>query len=211
MVLWLEASVFRCDYVVWRFCSYFPATLLFAFPLFYGDPFPGNLLTSFFIFLSLFHVFIMSDQSDSHNAFNEAFITGSDPSSPSVDRDSTIDLSPVGRTRLLADIPPTVERERELRSKFLNDPSTPEEHNLTLRYLTASQNGDEQMLRELRHQISARRSRRHPPIDVVPSLDVAPLREHAWFDILADAEVRVSSDFYDRLQSLQLLTLLLLI
>ncbi|KMS94958.1 hypothetical protein BVRB_013720, partial [Beta vulgaris subsp. vulgaris] len=41
---------------------------------------------------------------------------------------------------------------------------------------------------------------RHPPVDVVPGLDVAPLREHAWLDSLADAGVRVSSDFYDRLQ-----------
>ena len=100
----------------------------------------------------------------------------------------------------LADIPPTAEIERELRSKFLNNPSTPEEHNLTLRYLTASQNGDEQTLSELRHQILARRSRRHLPVDVVPGLDVAPLKEHAWLDSLADDGVRVSSDFYDRLQ-----------
>ncbi|KMS95486.1 hypothetical protein BVRB_007740 [Beta vulgaris subsp. vulgaris] len=124
-------------------------------------------------------------------------MTESVPSSPSVDQNSEPDISPVGRTRLLADIPPTTDRERELRSKFLNDPSTPEEHNLTLRYLTASQSGDEQTLR---HQILARRTRRHPPADVVPGLDVPSLREHAWLDSLADAGVRVSSNFYDRLQ-----------
>ncbi|KMT01945.1 hypothetical protein BVRB_9g209660 [Beta vulgaris subsp. vulgaris] len=110
------------------------------------------------------------------------------------------DYEPRWETRLLADIPPTTDRERELRSKFLNDPSTPEEQNLTLRYLTASQSGNKQTLRELRHQILARRTRRHPPADAVPGLDVLPLREHAWLDSLADAGVRVSSDFYDRLQ-----------
>ncbi|KMT08456.1 hypothetical protein BVRB_6g141330 [Beta vulgaris subsp. vulgaris] len=103
-------------------------------------------------------------------------------------------------SRLLADLPLTVERERELRSIFLNDPSTPEEHNLTLRYLTASQSGDKQTLRELRHQILARRSRRHPPVDAIPGLDVTPLREHAWLDSLADDGVKMSTDFYDRLQ-----------
>ncbi|KMT17199.1 hypothetical protein BVRB_2g039020 [Beta vulgaris subsp. vulgaris] len=113
----------------------------------------------------------MSDQSDSQNAFDEVFITESDPSSSSVDPISEPDSSPVGRTRLLADIPPTIDRERELRSKFLNDPSTPEEHNLTLKYLTARQSGDKQTLRELRHQILARRSRRHPPADAVPGDD----------------------------------------
>ncbi|KMT08304.1 hypothetical protein BVRB_6g141710 [Beta vulgaris subsp. vulgaris] len=142
----------------------------------------------------------MSDQSDSQNAFDEVFITESDPSSPSVDPTSEPDLSPVGRTRLLADLPPTTDRERELRSKFLNDPSTPEEHNLTLKYLTASQSGDKQTLKELRHQILARRARRHQPTDAVPGLDVPPLREHAWLDSLADAGVRVSSDFFDCLQ-----------
>ncbi|KMT04666.1 hypothetical protein BVRB_7g168490 [Beta vulgaris subsp. vulgaris] len=142
----------------------------------------------------------MSDQSDSQNAFDEVFVTESDPSSPSVDPISEPDSSPVGRTRLLADIPPTIDREKELRSKFLNDPSTPEEHNLTLKYLTARQSGDKQTLRELRHQILARRSRRHPPADAVPGLDVPPLREHAWLNSLADAGVRVSSDFFDRLQ-----------
>ncbi|KMS97921.1 hypothetical protein BVRB_4g097400 [Beta vulgaris subsp. vulgaris] len=115
----------------------------------------------------------MSDQSDSHNAFDEVFMTESDPSSPSVDQTPEPNISPVRRTRLLADIPPTTEREKELRSKFLNDPSTPKEHNLTLR--------------ELRHQILARRTRRHPPTDAVPGLDVPPLREHAWLDSLADA------------------------
>ncbi|XP_057247061.1 uncharacterized protein LOC130589645 [Beta vulgaris subsp. vulgaris] len=142
----------------------------------------------------------MSDQSDSQNAFNEVFMIESDPSSPSIDQAYESDPSPVGRTRLLADIPPTVDREKELRSKFLNDPATPEEQNLTLKYLNASQSGDKQTLRELRHQILARRTRRHPPTDAVPGLDVLPLREHAWLDSLADAGVRVSSDFYDRLQ-----------
>ncbi|KMT19594.1 hypothetical protein BVRB_1g012100 [Beta vulgaris subsp. vulgaris] len=142
----------------------------------------------------------MSDLSDSQNASGEAFLTESDPYSPSVDQTSEPETSPVGRTRLLADIPPTTDRERELRSKFLNDPSTPEEQNLTLRYLTASQSGDKQTLRELRPLILARRTRRHPPADAVPGLDVPPLREHAWLDSLADAGVRVSSSFYDRLQ-----------
>ncbi|KMS97343.1 hypothetical protein BVRB_6g155880 [Beta vulgaris subsp. vulgaris] len=141
----------------------------------------------------------MSDLSDSQNVSVEAFLTESDPSSPSVGLNSEPENSPVGRTRLLADIPPTTDRERELRSKFLNDPSTPEEQNLTLRYLTASQSGDKQTLRELRHQILARRTRRHPPADAVPGLDVPPLREHAWLDSLADAGVRVPSN-YDRLQ-----------
>ena len=111
------------------------------------------------------------------------------------DNETASDSIPVGRTRLLAEIPLTTERERELRSKLLNDPSIPGEHNLTLRYLSASQSGDNQTLRVLRHQILARRS----PADAVPGLDVAPLREHAWLDSLADAGVRVSSDFYDRL------------
>ncbi|KMT17290.1 hypothetical protein BVRB_2g039880 [Beta vulgaris subsp. vulgaris] len=142
----------------------------------------------------------MSDLSDSQNVSVEAFLTESDPSSPSVGPNSEPENSPVGRTRLLADIPPTTDRERELRSKFLNDPSTPKEQNLTLRYLTASQSGDKQTLRELRHQILARRTRRHPPADAVPGLDVPPLREHAWLDSLADAGVRVPSNFYDRLQ-----------
>ena len=142
----------------------------------------------------------MSDQSDSQNAFNEVFVTESDPSSPSLDRYCTPDSSHVGRTRLLADIPPTTKKERKLRSKFLNDPSTPEEHNLTLRYLTASQNGDEEKLKELRHQILARHSRRHPPGNAIRGLDVTPLKEHAWLGSLTDAGVRVSSDFYDRLR-----------
>ncbi|KMS98165.1 hypothetical protein BVRB_4g094930 [Beta vulgaris subsp. vulgaris] len=142
----------------------------------------------------------MSDLSDSQNVSGEAFLTESDPSSPSVDQTSEPDISPVGRTRLLADIPPTTDRERELRTKFLNDPSTPEEQNLTLRYLTASQSGDKKTLRELRHQILARRTRRHPPADAVPGLNVPPLREHAWLNSLADAGVRVPSNFYDRLQ-----------
>lgn len=168
--------------------SLFPATLHF------------QVTFQLLFFLILFLVLAMSDQSDSQNAFDEVFVTESDPSSPSVDPISEPDSSPVGRTRLLADIPPTIDREKELRSKFLNDPSTPEEHNLTLKYLTARQSGDKQTLRELRHQILARRSRRHPPADAVPGLDVPPLREHAWLDSLADAGVRVSSDFFDRLQ-----------
>ncbi|KMT15165.1 hypothetical protein BVRB_3g062790 [Beta vulgaris subsp. vulgaris] len=44
------------------------------------------------------------------------------------------------------------------------------------------------------------RTRKHPPANVVPGLDVLPLKEHAWLDSLADAEVRVSSNFYNRLQ-----------
>lgn len=91
---------------------------------------------------------------------------------------------------MLVHIPLTVEREKELRSKFLNDPDTPEEHNRTRRCLSARQSGDMQTLRELRHRILARRSVRHPPADVVPDLDVAPLREHAWLDNLADAGLR---------------------
>ena len=157
-----------------RFCYLetlftFPGDFALCFSSFFsGDPsFPGIPLTSFLIFLSLFRVFIMLDQSANQNAFNEAFMIESDPSSPLVDNDSASDSSPVGRT--------TVEREREQRSKSLNDPSTPEKHNLTLRYLTTSQSGDKQTLRELRHQILARRSRRHPPVDAVPGLDFAPL------------------------------------
>ena len=126
-------------------------------------------------------------------------MTESDPSSPSLVNNSESDLSPVGRTRLLADIPPTTDRERELRSKFLNA-STPKEHNLTLKYFAASQSGDKQTLKQLRHQILARRTRRHPPADAVPGLDVPPLREHAWLDSLADAGVKMSSNFYDRFQ-----------
>ncbi|XP_057247126.1 uncharacterized protein LOC125492532 [Beta vulgaris subsp. vulgaris] len=143
---------------------------------------------------------VFSDQSDSQNAFDEVFMIESDPSSPSFVNNSESDLSPVGRTRLVANIPPTTDRERELRSKFLNDPSTPEEQNLTLRCLTASQSGDKQTLRELRYQILARRTRRHPSADAVPGLDVPPFREHAWLDSLADTGVRVSSNVYDRLQ-----------
>ena len=71
---------------------------------------------------------------------------------------------------------------------------------MTLKYFAASQSVNKQTLRELRHQILARRSRRHPPADAIPGLDVAPLREHAWLDSLADAGVRVPSNFFDRLQ-----------
>ena len=45
-------------------------------------------------------------------------MTESDPSSPLADNDFVSDLSAVGRTRLLEDIPLTVKRERELRSKI---------------------------------------------------------------------------------------------
>ena len=200
VVLWLEASVFGVILLFGDFAHLFRC-LSSLLSLFSGDPsFLGNSLISFLIFISLFRVFIMSDQSDSQNAPSEVFMTESDPSSPLADNDTASDSSPVGRTRLLANIPLTAERERDLRSKFLNDPSTPEEHNLTLRYLSASQSGDNQTLRMLRHQILARRSRRHPPADAVPGLDVVPLREHTWLDSLANAGVRVLSDFYDRLQ-----------
>ena len=47
----------------------------------------------------------MSNQSDSQNAYDEVFMTESDPSSPSFTKDSESDLFHVGRTRLLADIP----------------------------------------------------------------------------------------------------------
>lgn len=78
------------------------------------------------------------------------------------------------------DIPLTAEREKELGSKFLNDPSTPEEHNLIMQYLTARHSGDRQMLRELSHQILPRRTVKNPPSDIVPGLDAPPLKEHAW-------------------------------
>ena len=145
----------------------------------------------------------MSDQYDGQNNLNDAFMTESEPSSPLLENKSSSSSSTTSnerRTRLLADIPVTSETQREHRSKFLNDPSTPEEHNLTMRHLVASQSGDTQTVRELRHQILVRRTVRHPPSDDVLGLDVAPLREHAWIDSLADDGVEVAPDFYDRLQ-----------
>lgn len=68
---------------------------------------------------------------------------------------------------------------KDLRSKFLNDRSTLEEENLTSQHLSAKMIGDRQTLRELRHQILAGRTVRNPPSDVVPGLDVQPLREDA--------------------------------
>ncbi|KMT13517.1 hypothetical protein BVRB_4g082970 [Beta vulgaris subsp. vulgaris] len=59
--------------------------------------------------------------------------------------------------------------------------------------------GDKQTLRELRHQILARGTVRFPPPDVVPGLNIQPLREHAWLDSLADARMVADASFYDRL------------
>ncbi|KMT11366.1 hypothetical protein BVRB_5g106990 [Beta vulgaris subsp. vulgaris] len=59
--------------------------------------------------------------------------------------------------------------------------------------------GAKQTLKELRHQILARRTLRHPPPDAVPCLDVQPLREHAWLESLADAGVVTDTSVFDRL------------
>lgn len=141
----------------------------------------------------------MSDQSDSQNHLNDDFMTESEPSSPmSVNKCLSSDSSlSERRTRLLADIPLTSQMQRQHRSKFLKDPSKPEEHNLTMRHLATSPSGDRQTIRELRHQICARRTVRHLPPDVVPSLDVAPIREHAWLDSLANVGVQVAPNFHD--------------
>ncbi|KMS96528.1 hypothetical protein BVRB_8g202200 [Beta vulgaris subsp. vulgaris] len=88
---------------------------------------------------------------------------------------------------------------RELRSKFLHDLSTPERANLTTQLLTARMSGDNQTLKELRHKILARRTLKHPPPDAVPGLDVEPLREHAWLESLADAGVVTDASVFDRL------------
>lgn len=70
-----------------------------------------------------------------------------------------------------------------------------------MRYLVVKHSsGDKQTLRDLRHKILTRRTIRHPPFDVVPGLNVAPLREHAWLDSLADGGVKVAPNFYDCLQ-----------
>ncbi|XP_057251317.1 uncharacterized protein LOC130591664 [Beta vulgaris subsp. vulgaris] len=143
----------------------------------------------------------MSDQSDSQNSLGINLMTESEPSSPSLHGGSSSSDSspPDGRTRLLADLPLTSDREKELRSKFLNDRSSPELANLTTQFLTARMSGDNQTLKELRHQILARRTLRHPPPDAVPGLDVQPLREHAWLESLADAGVVTDPSVFDRL------------
>lgn len=123
---------------------------------------------------------------DSENNLSDAFMTESKPSSPlSANKSPSSSDSSLGerRARLLTDIPLTFETQREHRSKFLNDASTPKEHNLSMRY-----------------QILARRTVKYPPPDVVPGLDVSPLKEHAWLDIRANAGVEVAVGFYDRLQ-----------
>ena len=59
--------------------------------------------------------------------------------------------------------------------------------------------GDKQTLRELRHQILARKTVRNPPSDVVPDLNVQALKEHAWLGSLVDVGVVADSSFYGRL------------
>lgn len=144
----------------------------------------------------------MSDQSDSQNNLSDAFMIESEPSSPlSANKSPSSNFNLSGRRpRLLADISLTSEKQIIHRSKFLNDLATPKEHNLTMRYFAASQSGDRKTLRELRHQIPARRTIRHPPPDVVSDLDVAPLREHACLDNSADAGFEVSANFYECLR-----------
>lgn len=66
--------------------------------------------------------------------FRDDYIYESDPSSPSCHngRQSSSTSSPrEGRTRLLTDLPVTLDMAKELRSKFLNDCSTPEQESLT--------------------------------------------------------------------------------
>lgn len=78
----------------------------------------------------------------------------SDPSSPSSingRQSSSASSLREGKTRLLADLPLTANRDRELRYKFLNDCSTTEQENLTSQYLSARESSD-------RHQILARRN-----------------------------------------------------
>ena len=55
--------------------------------------------------------------------------------------------------------------------------------------MSARMSGDNQKLRELGHQILARRTVRNPPPNFVPGRDVQPLREHDWLDSLADVGV----------------------
>ncbi|KMT01732.1 hypothetical protein BVRB_9g211850 [Beta vulgaris subsp. vulgaris] len=59
--------------------------------------------------------------------------------------------------------------------------------------------GDRQTLKEFTHQILARRTVRNPPPNVVPGLDIQPLREHVWLDSLTDTGVMANNDFYNRL------------
>lgn len=47
---------------------------------------------------------------------------------------------------------------------------------MTMIYFAASQSGNKQTLRELRHQIPARKTAKNPLLDVVPGLDLIPLR-----------------------------------
>ncbi|KMT17215.1 hypothetical protein BVRB_2g039180 [Beta vulgaris subsp. vulgaris] len=121
----------------------------------------------------------------------------SEPSSPSLDggKSSSVSSPRDERTRLLADLPLMADMAKELRSKFLNERSTPEQENMTIQYLSARMSGDNQTLRELRHHILARKVVRNPPPNVVPGLDVQHLRKHAWLDSLADAELTVPADF----------------
>lgn len=69
-----------------------------------------------------------------------------------------------------------------------------------MRYSFASQSGDKQTLRLVRHQILARKIVRNPLPDTVPEVDILPLREHVCLDSLADCGVEVSENFYDRLR-----------
>ncbi|KMT01915.1 hypothetical protein BVRB_9g209400 [Beta vulgaris subsp. vulgaris] len=119
----------------------------------------------------------MSGQSESQNSLGNNFMTESEPSSPSLDggQSSSVSTPMDGKSRLLADLPLKADMAKELRSKFLNDHSTPEQENLTSQYLSARMSGDNQTLKELRHQILARRTLRNPPPDVVPGLDVQHL------------------------------------
>ena len=81
----------------------------------------------------------------------------------------------------------------------MNDRSYPERASLTAQFLTARMSGDNQTLKELRHQILARRTLRHPPPNAALGLDVQPIREHAWLESLADAGVVTYTSVFDRL------------
>ena len=143
----------------------------------------------------------MWGQSDSQNSLGNNFMIENEPSSPSFDGGlSSSDSSPRdGRTRLLSDLPLPADKNRELRSKFLNDRSSPERTSLTSQFLTARMSGDNRTLKEQRHQIIACRTLRHPPPEAVPRLDIQPLKEHVWLESLADAGVVTDTSVFDRL------------
>lgn len=147
-------------------------------------PFPPLLPFYFFFLLET-----MSDRSDSQKTLCDNFMSESDPSyHSSIDMGQSSFASNLGegKTRLLTDY---ADRDRELRSKFLNDHFTPEQESLISQYMSMRMSGDRHTLRELRHQILVHRTFKDPAPDAVPGLDVQPLREHAWLDSLAD-------DFY---------------